>query len=205
LVVAIVLVTAGAAGCIGGGDAGDDVDTASSNEGGGAGNDAEGTNTTNATGSAETSTEPAGPNINRTVINGSIEGFAVPGVYYRCTPTGPCDVDFDLTVTNETTAVLVEVAWNQSANMWLDLNVPFEHCEQGPAGFVATNCPDPGTASGGSPLVIEVTDEEMLSNTGQWDGSLFVDEPTPTQVDYTLYVTTVSGGPLPSDYSNVQG
>lgn len=204
LLITLTLLTAALAGCVGVGDGGADAaDTASTDDSPQASQDGANQSAANDSGG---SLEDAGPELNVTVINGTVyEGGSAPGGFRYCNgATGPCDTDFDFDVENETTAIVAELAWNASANMELELNVPFEHCERGPAGIFITSCPEGGEETGSSPLRVEITDPQTLEYTGEWDGDIWVTETTPTTVEYTLYLTLVTDGDLPRGYSNVQ-
>jgi hypothetical protein len=198
LILALLLVLAALSGCLGmgGDDAGSEAGTASTDD---PFADANETNETN-----ETEPDETGPSLNRTVINGSIEAGNVPQAGWYCVPNGPCDNDFNLEVTNATTAVLVEMTWNASADMYLGITPPFEYCEPDTPVGLLYSCPGPDPATGGAPLVIDVSNPQTLEMTGTWDGDVWVEEEVPTTVDYTLYITIAEDGDLPRQYSNVR-
>lgn len=202
--VALIVLTAGLTGCLGGSDDAGSQTTTASTEDPSVGQSS--TKEANETNETEAAAED-GPDLNVTVINGTLTQSGTPAgeLGYCNGVTATCDADFDFQVTNATTAVVAELVWESSANLRIELDVPTQYCQQGPAGEIVYNCPDGAQTSGGSPLRLDMTRSNQLERTGTWDGDLIVDDRGPSTVEYTLYLTIVSGGELPSGYSNVNG
>lgn len=155
---------------------------------------APGTNITspNATGPA---TNASGPVVQR--FDGSVAGAGVAGgPKVTIVPLSENAFPFDLP--NGTVAMVVELAWETSDTMELQLNIPGDYCTgNDPAGATA-NCNNPDPVEGSGPLKIVVKDPEQLAYVGTWTGAVFVGAPAPNAVPFTAYVSLFTDA-LPAD------
>lgn len=184
--VALLLATATLAGCVGGDDEGTEEQSEDLEEA--AANDTD----TNA------STDAEEPPFVATASwhNGTMEGGAIPGGGWYCTPTSACENTLTFQVPQGTQAILVEAAWDGDANTWFNVSGP--NC--GSVLVVFESCSPATDTSGGSPLSILIEDERANA-TGEWAADVWVDETTPTQIELTIVATVVEQGSLPQGYS----
>lgn len=191
LVLGLVLVTAGLAGCVGSED--------------GSGGEAAGPASTNTTQPApqasanDTPTPSSGPGIDTTWKNMSINGGSVPQAAYYCHPAGPCENSYTFTSPANASAVVVELAWNASSEAHLRLQG--DQCEPVVPGVVQS-CGPFETTSGASPLKIALEGDRLPSNETGWTVTAYVDSTTPTTVE-PVSVASVVQGELPSGYAKL--
>lgn len=194
MVMGLLLVTVGLAGCIGS-DGADDpgIDPAACD-----GCEDDELNTT-----ADPGQDPAVLLVTGST-NASITGAGSgTGMTYVCSPQD-CENTHTVDLSPNATGLVIEAAWEASTSMYLAIEVPREHCTQDASGLFL-ECPDPEPVNGQSPLRLEITDPETLGYTGGWTVRIWVDSPTPQSVQPTLWSTAAYGGPLPSGLTHVQG
>lgn len=183
---AVLLLTAGLAGCMGDGEDGNAVDPSSTelNE--------TATNTTNET---DVETEPLEPEINVTWFNTTVQGANIPGLGEYCYP---CDTnEWTIEVDNATGALLFEAFWDADASMRLGVNAPGDDCEFNSAN---NDC-DPGDETGQSPLVVQ----PMQATGGEWNIEVWPRDTPDGSVDVTVVVSAFPQDRIPNAYSKAPG
>lgn len=190
---AIALVNVGFAGCMGGGDSGSDVQSTSTNDTFGS-----------ETNETETEVEPEEPEpvVESTWKNASVHGGSLPTGGFYCGPPGPCDntMEFEVSGSN-LQALVVEVAWNGSADAYLNASGP--NCQSVP--FLFEVCSPGADQQGASPLRVTIQGETLTNNTGTWQAEIWVDSTTPTTVEYTMVASVVSEADPAQDFSKLGG
>lgn len=195
LVLAVVLATGALAGCFGGDDMDGDAEQASVQQPGGE----EATNETNET---DLEQEDLGPEVETVWHNGSAQGGSLVATSY-CFPG--CENTYSIDVEENASAIVVELVWEADAELHLAVRAPLEYCETGPAGLLITSCPQGGMDdSGQSPARVEITDEEKLSMTGEWDVSVWPQDSYTSSAEFTSVASVLYDGQLPPDYTKVE-
>lgn len=192
VLVGCLLLTTAFAGCMGSGSS-DEVQSSSTDD------TPFGQDVANETNAKNTTPEDTGPWIQTKTITGTVEGGATPAGFYYCAPLGTCESGFEFEVAPNQTDVLIEATWNQSVPADMDVDIPFDKCEAGGG----EDCP-PESVSGESPLRIEATGPDFEDKNGTWSGFIYPGQNAPSTIEYTIYVSLVSEGDLPRQYSNVQ-
>jgi hypothetical protein len=184
LIVAILLVTAGMAGCIGDGDDG--------------ATDPQGLDEDPNETEPNATDEPDEPmqELTRTWFNGSIEGGSIPSDGYYCTQTSACENTMEFEVAGGAQAIVVEAAWEADANAWFNVSGP--NCESFP--LFGEICTPSDNIDGASPLALTF-EGERTNHTGTWSAEIWVDETTTAQIEPTIVATVVEEGQLPQGYS----
>lgn len=185
---ALVLLAAGLAGCLDGGDAdaGDEVDPASEPV------NASETNTSD----EEAQTASEGPQVNVTWFNGTVRGHRAPVLGAFCVET--CDNQFSFEVLENRTGLVVELAWEADASLLLDVDIPYEDCE----ASMGEDCPPEQTSGDSGHLAIRVTDPAELI-AGNWTTSAWAEESLPEAVAFTIAVSQFDTAAPPSDYAKL--
>lgn len=190
VLVGLVLMTAGLAGCLGGGDdgGGDAIEPGTTD----GDEDPDGVDETVA----------AGPRIVNESHEGTTQGAQVPVAGTFC--LGSCENTLPFSVASNATAIVVELAWEGGDNLILDLVHPVgETCEPVVPG-VLVDCRQ-AEANGASPLRIELTDQETLSTTGEWTARAWAEASPQAAVPFAMYVSVVYDGALPEGLSQLEG
>lgn len=191
-IVALVLLAAPTTGCLGFGgeeDASEPADaTESSFE-------------ANETPKEETEVEEpvdTGPNVTVEWFNGTAQGQAVPPFGPTCFSPA-CENFFEFEVSNGTTAVVAELAWERDVQLMLDVDIPFEKCEPG----YMEDCP-PESTSGESPLAIQVTRGTDIPS-GNWTASVYAEDSPAQGTEFTMAVSLFEDGQVPQGYAKLAG
>jgi hypothetical protein len=179
-ILAVLLLTAGLAGCMGDDASDDAVDPSSTDLD-------EPANETNET----DVTEPEGPQINTTWFNATVQGNNIPGLGEYCYP---CDThEWTHEVPNGTGALLVEAFWETSASMRLGVNAPGDDCEFNTAN---DDCA-PEDAAGQSSLTVRPTQVPG----GEWNLEIWPRDTPDQSVDVTVVVSEFTGDSVPTGYT----
>lgn len=127
-------------------------------------------------------------------FNGTVQGMRTPaGVVCLLT----CDNEFSFGVSENATALIVEMAWDQDAGMMLDVDVPEQVCD-GRTG----DCPPNSTSGEEGYLVLEIRDAEDLG-AGEWSVSAWAEDSPLQPVDFTIVASAFTGDTVPDDYGKV--
>lgn len=199
LVLAVTLLAAALAGCVGGDDGSGTETTSSSPEAPSGANE---TDEPNETGTAdpreEDPAEDAGPNVTVTWTNATVQGRDVPDpLGWFCVQCVDNVVEFE--VTNDTTGVVAQAFWDASVELALDLDTPPGPCElDGPADG---DC-QPDVRRGQSALEYRITDPQRLPS-GEWDMEVWPENNPTEPVEATALVAVFEDGEVPRDWSRV--
>lgn len=143
--------------------------------------------------------EPMGPMV--ATFDGAIAGVGAPEVgYFTLSGTNL----FDFEVHDNTTALIVEVAWDATDKLDVQVDVPIEYCTApDPVGLLlACDAPDPDD-DGDSPARIVVTDAEMLQQVGEWTVGVWARQ-SPSEVPFAVYVTQFHETAPTEDYTAIE-
>lgn len=185
---ALVLLAAGLAGCLDGGDADEDLETTNQGPANGS--------TANATAGETRAEVDEGPQVNVTWFNGSVRGGSAPVLGAFCVET--CDNQFAFEVPEDRTGLVVELAWEADASLLLDVDIPFEACD----ASMGEDCPPEQTSGDGGHLAIRVTEASELV-AGNWTTSAWAEDSLPEVVDFTIAVSQFDSAPPPADHARL--
>lgn len=187
---ALVLLAAGLAGCLDGGDADADEDLETTNR-----EPANGS-TANATAEGAQATVDEGPQVNVTWFNGSVRGRSAPMLGAFCVET--CDNQFEFQAPENRTGLVVELAWEADASLLLDVDIPYDDCD----ASMGEDCPPEQTSGDSGHLVIRVTEASELV-AGNWTTSAWAEDSLPEAVDFTIAVSQFDSAPPPGGYARL--
>lgn len=195
MLLGVVLLAAGLAGCIGqDGADGTETDPAT----------CEGCDQDDALDATSTPQEAPGVLLATASTNASVTGVGTgAGLAYVCSPQD-CENVHSFELSPNATGLVLETIWESSTTLYMAAEVPTDHCTADSTGFLL-ECPDPDPVTGQSPLRLEITDPQALSYTGGWTVRVWVDSPTPESVEPTIWSTAAHGGPLPNGFTHAQG
>lgn len=212
LALALVLLTAGLAGCLGDEDAdatptgGDDPDDQSrpsddaneetSEDAGDPDEDEEesGEDDNDTSEEASKATDED-PRVEIAWFNGSVRGQSAPVLGPFCVET--CDNQFAFTVSENVTGLVAELTWEAEASLLFDIDVPYEECGAG----IDEDCPPASTSGDGGYLSISVSNPSDIV-AGNWTASAWAED-NPTQaVDFTIAVSLFEDE-IPRDYGEL--
>lgn len=206
-IAALLLVTAGLAGCTGGSDTAQTASTGPGSPGNGTDDDQDrpsqrGTDAGEGTPGDEQDNTTDPVRIERVWTNGTVQGAgtAQAQVYLNH------DASLKFPVEKNASAIVLEAVWNASHELSLHATPPDTYCnatiDRGPISYGKT-CPEGGQDSGSSPLQVVVTADDKLDLVGEWTGDVELRGPAPQAFEVTLVASLAYGPVTPEELAQL--